>query len=72
MDRGMIKKKVNLEERIKRLSLKCPCSERSDILVVDDNVFNIMTLQCILDDGLQLKSDKALNGQEAVNRVLDR
>lgn len=28
---------------------KCHCADYSDILVVDDNVFNIVTLQAILE-----------------------
>ena len=46
---------------------QCPCINRSNILVVDDNVFNLMTLQFILSDHLKLNSDKALNGLEAIN-----
>lgn len=48
------------------------CGHKNKILVVDDNVFNIMTLQCILTAGYKLESDKALNGEEAVEAVNDR
>jgi hypothetical protein len=40
--------------------------------VVDDNVFNIMTLQTMLEVSLKLKSDRALNGREAVELVKRR
>jgi PleD family two-component response regulator len=52
--------------------LFCPCFGRCDILVVDDNVFNIMTLQTMLEVSLKLKSDRALNGKEAVDLVRKR
>ena len=40
----------------------CPCDKRNKILVVDDNVFNIFTLQNILKLTFNMQSDKALNG----------
>ena len=40
--------------------------------MVDDNVFNLMTLQCILTEGLKVSADKALNGLEAVNKFKER
>jgi len=40
--------------------------------VVDDNVFNIMTLQTMLEVSLKLKSERALNGREAVEAVRRR
>ena len=52
--------------------LFCACFGRSDILVVDDNVFNIMTLQTMLEVSMKLKSDRALNGKEAVDLVKKR
>ncbi len=53
-------------------TLFCACQTRNDILVVDDNVFNIMTLQTILESSLKIKSDKALNGKIAVDMVAKR
>ena len=50
----------------------CCCRDRKDILVVDDNIFNIVTIQTILEMTYGVKSDKALNGQEAIDRVFDR
>ena len=47
----------------------CPCSERSSVLAVDDNIFNIVALQTVLEYELHLTSDKALNGLEALNKV---
>ena len=40
--------------------------------MVDDNVFNIMTLQTILEISLKLKSDKALNGKLALDLIKKR
>ncbi|TNV84111.1 hypothetical protein FGO68_gene12712 [Halteria grandinella] len=51
---------------------KCPCQMRNKVLVVDDNVFNILTLQCMLKESLKMESDKALNGLQAVQRVQAR
>ena len=52
--------------------LECCCQDRLEILVVDDNIFNIMTLQTIIECSLKMKSDKALNGKEAVDKVMKR
>ena len=43
-----------------------------DILIVDDNIFNQVTLAAILELRFNLKSDKANNGQEAVQKVNKR
>jgi CheY-like chemotaxis protein len=40
--------------------------------VVDDNVFNIMTLQTMIETTLRLESEKALNGRVALDLVLKR
>jgi len=40
--------------------------------VVDDNVFNIVTVQTILEFQFGVSSDKAMNGEEAVEKVLNR
>lgn len=34
---------------------------------MDDNTFNLMPLELLLDEFFKIKVDKALNGQEAVN-----
>ena len=47
----------------------CICENFADILVVDDNIFNIVTLQTILEFQYNIKSDKAMNGQEALDKV---
>ena len=52
--------------------MACSCMDRREILVVDDNIFNIITLQTILEYSLKIQSDKALNGKEAVEKVLKR
>ena len=49
---------------------KCPCADRVKVLVVDDNIFNIATVETILDVTYDLGSDKAMNGQEAIDQVL--
>ena len=41
-------------------------------MIVDDNVFNIMTLQCILSEGFGMEADQALNGLEAFEAVKKR
>ncbi len=56
----------------KSLVPKCACSDLCKILVVDDNIFNVMTLQMILKEGFNLESDKALNGQEALKLLRER
>ena len=50
----------------------CCCQDRKDILVVDDNIFNLITIQTILDQGFGVKSDRAVNGQEAIDKVIER
>ena len=43
------------------------CGCESSILIVDDNCFNLIPLEMILKKNFNLKCDKAMNGQEAVN-----
>ena len=45
---------------------------QSKILIVDDNIFNIVTLQTILEMQFGIKGDKAMNGQDALNKVKAR
>lgn len=50
----------------------CHCNDKIEkgatILIVDDNMFNLITLEIILKEFCGgLKCDKALNGEEAVN-----
>ena len=42
------------------------------ILIVDDNIFNIITLETMIELQFQIKVDKATNGLEAVNKVKER
>ena len=42
------------------------------MLIVDDNIFNIVTVQTILQTMYGLEADKALNGQEAIELILKR
>eukprot|EP00347_Sterkiella_histriomuscorum_P003008 403365951 len=50
----------------------CSCQRVSEILVVDDNIFNVITLQAILQMQFGYQSDKASNGAEAVQKVEQR
>ncbi len=52
--------------------IPCNCLGKPEVLVVDDNIFNIVTLQTLLDFQHSLPSDKAMNGQEAVEMVQRR
>ena len=52
------KKKENVLDRY------CPC-KKSPILIVDDDIFNIMTLKMIIKEQFQLIPDTASNGLEA-------
>ena len=52
--------------------MSCPCISRNDIIIVDDNIFNILTLQTILEQTMKLQSDKALNGREALDIITKR
>lgn len=55
------------------VSRNCPCSQRRHtVLAVDDNIFNIMVLQHVLEEKFGIHSDKALNGLEALNKVAER
>jgi hypothetical protein len=47
-------------------SVVCPCLRRPRLLVVDDNIFNIFTLQNIIDISFGIATDKALNGEDAI------
>ena len=42
------------------------------MLSVDDNIFNIVALETVLEYELKILSDKALNGLEALNMVRAR
>lgn len=50
----------------------CPCTSRPRILIVDDNIFNLVTLESVLELQFSLKADRAMNGQEAVEMLLKR
>ncbi|TNV83670.1 hypothetical protein FGO68_gene6378 [Halteria grandinella] len=58
---------LNVKEEV-----ECPCSKRNKILVVDDNVFNILTLKYLLKECANLEADQALNGLQAVEQVQER
>eukprot|EP00347_Sterkiella_histriomuscorum_P003777 403362985 len=59
-----------LRIRTKKLmnSSGCHCPKLPEILIVDDNIFNVVTLQAILQMQFGHLSDKASNGQEAVQK----
>eukprot|EP00347_Sterkiella_histriomuscorum_P007356 403349259 len=50
----------------------CPCANRPQILIVDDNVFNIITLQTILEMQFNQRVEKATNGLEGIEKVKER
>ncbi len=52
--------------------MACPCEIRNEILIVDDNIFNILTLETILQQKFNKTCDRALNGQEAFEKVRER
>lgn len=45
---------------------------RSKVLIVDDNIFNIVTLKTIIESNFKVKCDKAMNGLEALEKVRTR
>ena len=47
------------------------CCECEDVLIVDDDVFNLLSLEMLLNKW-NLRSKKAMNGQEAVNIIKKR
>ena len=52
----------------RKLEKKCDCP---DVLLVDDNEFNIYTLQALMElCGYSAKMDVAHNGKQAVDKVL--
>eukprot|EP00347_Sterkiella_histriomuscorum_P013549 403364289 len=63
-----------LRIRTKKLmnSSDCHCPKLPEILIVDDNIFNVVTLQAILQMQFGHLSDKASNGQEAVQKVIEK
>jgi hypothetical protein len=51
---------------------QCECSKANKIMVVDDNIFNIVTMETMLEFQLNMKADRATNGREAVKKVIER
>eukprot|EP00347_Sterkiella_histriomuscorum_P016347 403353540 len=60
------------ESQIINTQIACPCSERPQILIVDDNIFNILTLQTILEMQFNQRVDKATNGLEGIEKIKER
>eukprot|EP00347_Sterkiella_histriomuscorum_P001382 403372250 len=50
----------------------CPCQSRPQILIVDDNIFNIITLQTILEMQFNQRVEKATNGLEGLEKIQER
>eukprot|EP00347_Sterkiella_histriomuscorum_P022915 403336673 len=50
----------------------CPCQSRPQILIVDDNIFNIITLQTILEMQFSQRVEKATNGLEGLEKIQER
>jgi len=55
----------SLQTKRETLQPKCQCPQ---ILVVDDNIFNIVSIQSMLKSVL-ITSDSASNGEEAIKRL---
>jgi len=47
----------------------CPCVCQDRVLIVDDNSFNLIPLELLLDVNFGIKVDKAENGLMAVRAV---
>eukprot|EP00347_Sterkiella_histriomuscorum_P015708 403355989 len=62
----------NLRQSQQQQISHCPCANRPQILIVDDNVFNIITLQTILEMQFKQRVEKATNGLEGINKVKER
>ena len=58
-NKALASRKVQLEEE---KPLKCACEDKPKILIVDDNIFNIITLETILQKQFGQLTDKATNG----------
>ena len=50
-----------------RQKVPSSCSCQTQILIVDDNMFNLIPLELLLSQRFKQSVDKAFNGQEAVN-----
>lgn len=50
----------------------CGCADRADILIVDDNIFNQVTIMAMINQITNLKVEKASNGLEALLKVKAR
>ncbi|CDW89272.1 pas domain s-box protein [Stylonychia lemnae] len=52
--------------------INCECQSLNKILVVDDNIFNVVTLQTIIEQNQGFQCDKAMNGIQAVEMFKSR
>ncbi|KAL4472714.1 hypothetical protein ABPG74_018663 [Tetrahymena malaccensis] len=62
------KQEALIKEKLLQYSRNQQCQNCSEILIVDDNEFNILTLKCLLSQ-YELKVDFALNGKQAFEKV---
>ncbi|EWS72729.1 ATPase, histidine kinase-, DNA gyrase B (macronuclear) [Tetrahymena thermophila SB210] len=62
------KQEALIKEKLISYSRNQQCQNCSDILIVDDNEFNILTLKSLLGQ-YELKVDFALNGKQAFEKV---
>eukprot|EP00347_Sterkiella_histriomuscorum_P013084 403366084 len=67
--RKSVKEKPSQELQISQNIINCSCKR---VLVVDDNTFNVFTLQTILEVEFKLPCDIAYNGQQAVEEVQNK
>ena len=58
--------------KLKQKSRRCFCEKWPDILITDDNVFNVITLETMIQATFNMECERALNGQEAFTKVTER
>eukprot|EP00347_Sterkiella_histriomuscorum_P014290 403361440 len=58
--------------RNQQLQNLCPCESRPQILIIDDNVFNIVMLQTLLEMQFNQRVEKATNGLEGIQKIKER
>ena len=54
------------------IASQSPLKNLPPILIVDDAIFNVFSLQMVLEKNFNLKSDFAYNGEEAIKKVKER
>ena len=60
--------KIKLRKMSFKIERKCSCQK---VLIVDDNMFNIMSLKLMFEQMNFTEFEEAWNGQEAVDRIVE-